>query len=176
MVDSFSGLPAFVTSLWGESAQLKISRDDLLTLLEKLSLSSQLVYDAFKKGYCSDLFFWTGFSSVGEFDEAILDPLSSYLSTLGSCDRPSSELKMEDRVLWVFVYMWTDCSINQLWKQLEKQGLVKMEWKSFRQVKFCCSFFDFPTLTLLTLLYQDVPDDCDILGESAFPQYPSSYN
>jgi len=76
MVDSFSGLPAFVTSLWGESAQLKISRDDLLTLLEKLSLSSQLVYDTFKKGYHSDLFFWTSFSSMGEFDEAILDPLS----------------------------------------------------------------------------------------------------
>jgi hypothetical protein len=107
----------------------------LQVVLKKGISQQQLKFDSFSL-YRKDLYAWTGFKKIKEMEDLYLTPLFEYYKDPPKMTGlPKSEVPIRDRVLWVFIYMWTDLSLLSLYQQLiETRSLPEMDVKNFKRM------------------------------------------
>lgn len=76
----------------------------------------------------TDLYFWTGFRNVSTIkNHFVLPLLQFYKSEENKRHLPKSRTPIEDRVLWVFIFLWTDMSWKQFFLLVSQSGSTSLK-------------------------------------------------
>lgn len=106
------------------------------TVLEKSLLLQQFTFESFMY-MRKDFSHWTGLSSLKEFTHLFLFPLYQKYKSIdfSLAQLPKSSIPICDRILWLFMYMWTDYSFQCLYQVLKISGTIRnLSMNSFRKL------------------------------------------
>jgi hypothetical protein len=104
-----------------DSIQIPLSsvKSLLVSTLAKSIEALKLTYFSFKMQCRVDLVFWTGISTILELDSIFIIPLLDfYTSKTDHSELPKSIIPLEDRVLWVLIFLWSGMSFQCLFNYL----------------------------------------------------------